>query len=488
MARVKRYHIRLGDKTTHGGEVISAWGQDCPSNKAALNGIPFACIGDKATCPQCKGVFEIIPGDNVGHRPRVSGRLIASTADFLTCGAQLLASQSVHSYTGDSEQSQGAQPASALAGVPAGGAQSLTEQTDKNSGLEYRITLKDGGNRILTPLAIPDFAELPSGSTKNKEIIDFEINNKKAPADSVLIEVLTGDKVIFTETKTDAFLSSGKHDWQWDGYDSNGILDTAVLKHKPLRVRLTATQNGNKRITELWLKNEADQVDWLDARVDRNSKKIEVTVRPKFTDGGCSGDPIPGYTAKTFEQLKAMAKNGIEKYWARDGSRGINAPIQTASGTFSVTVAADVNVEPSAEEFRLIELLRKPWSWWIFRPDSSTSIGPFSKIIHQAGDWNNRREGILEADPDFECAAAHEFGQRIMGAYGNIAYSWTHNHSSTEISQQPLPGTSYPATGEIDLMKYADIRPSERERRSRSVASVQDVRSLLWLARVEFNG
>ena len=74
-----------------------------------------------------------------------------------------------------------------------------------------------------------------------------------------------------------------------------------------------------------------------------------------------------------------------------------------------------------------------------------------------------------------------------MGAYANRKYSWTHNYSSTEISQQPLPGTSYPETGEIDLMKYAEIRPDERERWRRSVASVQDVKSLLWLARVEFN-
>jgi uncharacterized Zn-binding protein involved in type VI secretion len=53
--------IRLGDKTTHGGEVISA------TTDFKVYGKPVAVGGDKVTCPQCKGVFPIQPhkGDRI---------------------------------------------------------------------------------------------------------------------------------------------------------------------------------------------------------------------------------------------------------------------------------------------------------------------------------------------------------------------------------------------------------------------------------------
>jgi len=42
---------QLGDKTSHGGEVVSAWGRDGPV-PSTIDGIPVACIGDRVTCPK----------------------------------------------------------------------------------------------------------------------------------------------------------------------------------------------------------------------------------------------------------------------------------------------------------------------------------------------------------------------------------------------------------------------------------------------------
>ncbi|MDR2924555.1 MAG: hypothetical protein LBU76_01125, partial [Azoarcus sp.] len=285
------------------------------------------------------------------------------------------------------------------------------------------------------------------------------------------------------------FLSPGKHRWQWDGYGDDGVLDTRTLKSKALTVRLTATQGGKRQVRELGLGNHAEEVQWADARIDRNSKTIEITVRPSFTDGGTVGDPIPGYAAKTFEELKQMAKRGIERYWTRDGSRpgGIGAPVDTAKGAFSVTVKADVNAEPMADGFALKELLQKRREWGFIRPDDSTSAGTLSQIVHMAHFWIvEYRLSCIEADADFEHTAAHEFGHRIMGAYGGRTYSWTHNQSSTELTQKPLPRTAHPSSGEIDLMKYAEYRTDEQDKWQRAVASEQDVKGLLWLTRVKF--
>ena len=51
------------------------------------------------------------------------------------------------------------------------------------------------------------------------------------------------------------------------------------------------------------------------------------------------------------------------------------------------------------------------------------------------------------------------------------------------------PGTSYPATGEVDLMKYAEnnrLPSTFQDFWDRSIAAEEDVKSLLWLARMRF--
>ncbi|VVN35457.1 hypothetical protein PS684_05775 [Pseudomonas fluorescens] len=45
--------IRLGDSTTHGGKVLEAFSQ------TDLNGKPIAGVGQKVSCPLCKGIFRL---------------------------------------------------------------------------------------------------------------------------------------------------------------------------------------------------------------------------------------------------------------------------------------------------------------------------------------------------------------------------------------------------------------------------------------------
>ncbi|MCL1861387.1 MAG: PAAR domain-containing protein [Proteobacteria bacterium] len=80
--------IVLGDKTSHGGEVISAWGRDGPV-PYDIDGIPVACIGDKVTCPKCRGTHEIVQG--ASEPPfMVGGRPVAREGDKCSCGAVLI--------------------------------------------------------------------------------------------------------------------------------------------------------------------------------------------------------------------------------------------------------------------------------------------------------------------------------------------------------------------------------------------------------------
>ena len=77
--------IRLGDSTTHGGQVIS-----CQARHFKVNGKPAACVGDKCTCPiPGHGICTIIEGD---ARHTIGGRPVAYEGHRVSCGATLLAS------------------------------------------------------------------------------------------------------------------------------------------------------------------------------------------------------------------------------------------------------------------------------------------------------------------------------------------------------------------------------------------------------------
>jgi len=84
----KRNFIVLGDTTTHGGTVISAWGQDGPT-PMTIEGKPVACVGDKVICPKCRGVHTILSGAE-GPRVELHGRPIAREGDFVSDGSMLL--------------------------------------------------------------------------------------------------------------------------------------------------------------------------------------------------------------------------------------------------------------------------------------------------------------------------------------------------------------------------------------------------------------
>jgi uncharacterized Zn-binding protein involved in type VI secretion len=75
--------IRLHDKTTHGGEVITA----CDDFKAM--GLPVALQADMTHCPKCKGNFKILPQNSTRTH---HGKPIAYHNDPTECGARLISS------------------------------------------------------------------------------------------------------------------------------------------------------------------------------------------------------------------------------------------------------------------------------------------------------------------------------------------------------------------------------------------------------------
>jgi uncharacterized Zn-binding protein involved in type VI secretion len=86
-----RPFVVLGDKTTHGGTVVSA---DYTSD---IHGKYMARVGDMVTCRRCKGVFAITSGapDMVDGQ----GRGYARHGDAVACGARLIAGQATATWS-----------------------------------------------------------------------------------------------------------------------------------------------------------------------------------------------------------------------------------------------------------------------------------------------------------------------------------------------------------------------------------------------------
>lgn len=78
--------IVIGDKTTHGGTVLQG------SHSMTAGGKSIALQGDLVACPQCKGNFPIAEGSS---KMSANGRGVALEGMKTTCGAELIASQSL---------------------------------------------------------------------------------------------------------------------------------------------------------------------------------------------------------------------------------------------------------------------------------------------------------------------------------------------------------------------------------------------------------
>lgn len=76
-----RMIIVVGDITNSGGRVITG------SPQTDIDGKPIARVGDRATCPKCKGMFPIVSGDATFL---VDGQPVARHGDYLACCCRLV--------------------------------------------------------------------------------------------------------------------------------------------------------------------------------------------------------------------------------------------------------------------------------------------------------------------------------------------------------------------------------------------------------------
>ncbi|MBE7653988.1 hypothetical protein [Tenacibaculum finnmarkense] len=394
----------------------------------------------------------------------------------------------------------------------------------------------------IVPLGISNF----NGDTES-QFIEFEIEILEHGIDEFSVEVLLDDKVIYTvysekQTLDEVIIIAkgtntkkenieeeapmnypiGKYSFKWDGFDSNGIYDSSLFTNGKLKARLKGKiESVEKTVDSDEFYFECKEVNWVDTKIDKNSKRIDVTLRINLKDGGekgtekdcyetgsgsyapitkhCPWDKIPEKDIdpkdpilkkrnknNNFDALKQLALNGIEKYWERN-SKNIGKGVYINKELYEVYLSCKQDeqgmVAPEIIYFTNSEngTFNRSHNWFASR-----------KLYYKEGYLKNKKWDYRipsDAVQYFKETAAHEIGHQLLVELKGKYHSYTHKGTShpSVIIQDPVKGTKYPTgSKEIDLMKYADdFYPYDYYKRV--ILSEKDLLGLLWLTKLELN-
>ncbi|MEA1933719.1 MAG: hypothetical protein U9N60_04720 [Thermodesulfobacteriota bacterium] len=324
-----------------------------------------------------------------------------------------------------------------------------------------------GDPDLLKPLDNTHYA-MPTGGWRNwrdsKVRFDIEIDSddRSFRADRTEVVVQRGGTVVFSQNFTSEMVARGDHEWLWDGFDNNDVLNTATLIGSGLNVTVNVRKSGVTRSATEALDNEPEKLDWLDVRVELNPRTVTANVYVNYQNE----DNMP---AATFNRLKGLVASGINRYWSRSISVG---------GTeYQVTT----NVVERQNNSIDLDLY--------FETDTEFGRSHASGIIDTTLYYNHgfAHGNTAWADSDFKFTAAHEFGHTVLEESRGRGYSWGHKGTSNPILQTVYSSSpTYPTTGEIDLMYYYNgNQPTDFF--SRVIAVEEDVKMLIWLCQVDFD-
>jgi len=385
------------------------------------------------------------------------------------------------------------------------------------------VSIKDIEIRSFVPLGIENYKK--RGKTSDKIKISYEIGLN--PAEEGTIEIYKNDhtltpigKIILTD------LDVGEHSVGWDGFDENGVYDSKMVLDK-LTFKITVeSADGNNDMAEKDITVERE-IKWLDVRIDKNDniKRIDVTLRIDFRDGGVKGlkrnvpesvvvnvgmgqPPIQDTSSngfKSFWTLKELAKEGLRDLWGRNNGRGV----ATDDGTYNVYIDVTDDRVDNMEmgymsSLRLIfntngkyMRSRNPGR---ARDALSHVVGVFpGRLIYNAGyidisDWWSLRKDWQfyhgwASIPVFKYHAAHEIGHELLQAFVGTFHSYMHKKTSTPWQTPNKNAPFYPpqiSGDEMDVMVYYKERGNIDFRKF--VASEADVLGLIWLINISEKG
>jgi uncharacterized Zn-binding protein involved in type VI secretion len=130
--------IVLGDKTSHGGTVISA------DMTVDIHGKYVARLNDMTVCPKCKGTFPIVAA--AGDLVDGAGHGYARHLDKTACGATLISSQMTTTW---GDQSSVGDPVAAEKAEALSAASVVAAPTDSGICLDCLLKAAAAGSALV---------------------------------------------------------------------------------------------------------------------------------------------------------------------------------------------------------------------------------------------------------------------------------------------------------------------------------------------------
>ena len=360
-----------------------------------------------------------------------------------------------------------------------------------------------------------------------KEPIFKTEKTSKIPMNSALM--LTGSP----DFEPKDYTAMGSYTISWDGFDKNGIYDSTQFNNKNLKAKITAIKNGRRKSIVVDFSTKYSQVEWTDVKIDKNTKRIDVTLRVNLTDGGaqglncstinasniykmpartsCDWDKIPANKknpnqpiiksrTRSFSDLEKLAIEGLNYHWGRNRNHAEGKKVNINGHNFEVYMNA-INTAKSAMD--VVSLIYNTNNTWLRSGNPGTVEDLLSAggnvisrqaicynvgYIKYSNDWGYQYHA--DEDLDLKDTSAHEIGHSILKAYGGTIYSYGHKGSVNSIAQMQYPwAPEYPLSGEIDIMPYhSDNKYGNKNNQldffKRRVAVENDVLGLIWLTKI----
>lgn len=166
--------------------------------------------------------------------------------------------------------------------------------TLKNSNVDFlSFKITDENNEIiyqmgyLKPIII---------QAQKKPLILFEA---KKPTEGPLISKIWNYQQIFEPyvLSEPDYTKTGEYNLNWDGFDNNEVYDSTRFAGKKLKAQITATKENKVKTKEIEFEVSYKEVNWVDVKIDRKAKRIDLTLRVDLKDGGATGLDCNTYTA-----------------------------------------------------------------------------------------------------------------------------------------------------------------------------------------------
>lgn len=339
----------------------------------------------------------------------------------------------------------------------------------------------------------------------------------------------------YTLLESEDYTQIGDYYIHWDGFDNDGIYDSTRFNNKKLKAKITATKDGiHKQIIEDFA-TQYSQVEWTDVKIDKNAKRIDVTLRVNLTDGGaeglscqtinaniygmpartvCDWDKIPASEikkwgkipirtrTKNFQDLINLAISGLNYHWGRNKNHAEAKDVKMFGESYELFMNSTVSQDKAIGELKLIYNTNGNWARsgnpGTIKDPLSAAGNVFSRqaICYNVGyiyslDWhefykknNWRYREEFDEIIEFKETSAHEIGHEILKKYGGTLYSYGHKGTVNPIFQEENSNAiPHPIKGEIDLMPYFTDW-LDYSKRKRIAASEKDALSLIWLTKL----